>query len=289
MRQVLFTLPIFGVRVFGFGAMIVVAFISATWLAAWRAKREKLDPDVILDMAFWVVFAGMVGARLTYCYRVLGSGHQVSLGCRPVLEGGHCLLRRGCRRHGGVFSLSLVQTVSDSSVHGRDRAVARNRDFIRKARLFLERLLLRRRVPASVGRSVPEKLATVGHQVAAELIPRTAAWSLPVHPTQIYAAIDGLVLLILLSAFYPLRRRDGEVAGLLMLAYPITRFVVELLRNDEGVFFAGMTISQNISVALFAAGLVYWAWLLRLPKRLYREEQTARVARNESALVAARS
>ena len=59
MRQVLFTIPIFGgVRVFGFGAMIVLAFISATWLACWRAKREKLDPEVILDMAFWVLFSG---------------------------------------------------------------------------------------------------------------------------------------------------------------------------------------------------------------------------------------
>ena len=40
-----------------------------------------------------------------------------------------------------------------------------------------------------------------------------------------------------------------------MVTYPITRFLVEYLRNDEGAFFAGMTISQNISVVLFAAGL----------------------------------
>ena len=92
------------------------------------------------------------------------------------------------------------------------------------------------------------------HQVALEMIPRTAAGRCPSIPPRLYAAIDGLVLLLLLSAFYPLRRRDGEVMGLLMLTYPVTRFLVELLRNDEGVFFAGMTISQNISVALFAAG-----------------------------------
>ncbi len=103
------------------------------------------------------------------------------------------------------------------------------------------------------------------------MIPENAAWSLPVHPTQIYAAIDGLVLLLLLSAYYPLRRRDGEVMALLMITYPILRFVVELLRNDEGVFFAGMTISQTISVALFSAGIIYWAWLLRQPKHLYRD------------------
>ena len=58
-----------------------------------------------------------------------------------------------------------------------------------------------------------------------------------------------------------------------MITYPITRFLVELLRNDEGVFFAGMTISQNISVALFATGLVYWAWLFKQPRELYRDQQ----------------
>ena len=57
-----------------------------------------------------------------------------------------------------------------------------------------------------------------------------------------------------------------------MVTYPITRFLIEFLRNDEGVFFAGLTISQNISVALFVAGLAYWAWLLRQPRGLYRDQ-----------------
>ena len=67
-----------------------------------------------------------------------------------------------------------------------------------------------------------------------------------------------------------------------MLAYPVTRFVVELLRNDEGVFFAGMTISQNISVAMFVAASGYWAWLLSLPRRLYRDQQGERVRGNSA-------
>src|SRR3954466_145045 len=51
MRQVLFTIPIFGgIKLFGYGSMMVLAFIGSTWAATWRARREKLDPDVILDM-----------------------------------------------------------------------------------------------------------------------------------------------------------------------------------------------------------------------------------------------
>ncbi len=89
------------------------------------------------------------------------------------------------------------------------------------------------------------------HQhLALGLIPPGAVQSLPVHPTQLYSALDALILLLLLSAYFPLRRRDGEVIGLLMVTYPITRFLIEYLRNDEATFFAGLTISQTISVAL---------------------------------------
>src|SRR5205823_8254718 len=109
-------------------------------------------------------------------------------------------------------------------------------------------------------------------QVAAGLIPRDRLWSLPVHPTQLYSAIDGLVLLFLLSAYYPLRRRDGEVMALLMVTYPVTRFLVEYLRNDERVFFAGLTISQNLSVLVLFAGLLFWYRLSRLPVKVYAVE-----------------
>jgi phosphatidylglycerol:prolipoprotein diacylglycerol transferase len=107
------------------------------------------------------------------------------------------------------------------------------------------------------------------------LISADALKSLPVHPTQLYSAFDALVLLVLLTAYYPLRRRDGEVMGLLMVTYPITRFLIEFLRNDEPAFFAGMTIAQNISVFLLFSGFAYWAWLSTLPKVRHADQAEA--------------
>ena len=48
----------------------------------------------------------------------------------------------------------------------------------------------------------------------------------------------------LLSAYYPLRRRDGEVMALLMVTYPFSRFLIEYLRNDEGAYFGGLTQAE---------------------------------------------
>jgi phosphatidylglycerol:prolipoprotein diacylglycerol transferase len=97
-----------------------------------------------------------------------------------------------------------------------------------------------------------------------ELPPR----SLPVHPTQLYSAIDAGLLCWFLWSYYPYRRRDGEVAALMLTLHPISRFLLEVIRVDESaVFGTGFSISQNISILFFVLTLFGWFWLLRQPAR----------------------
>ena len=91
--------------------------------------------------------------------------------------------------------------------------------------------------------------------------------SRPVYPTQIYSTIDGLLLCLLLLAYAPFCRRDGEVFALLISVYPITRFLVESLRCDEAaVFGTGMSIAQNVSILVLIAAAALWFYILRQPK-----------------------
>jgi phosphatidylglycerol:prolipoprotein diacylglycerol transferase len=92
------------------------------------------------------------------------------------------------------------------------------------------------------------------------------ARSLPVHPTQLYSAIHAGLLAWFLWSWYPFRRRDGEVFALLITIYPISRFLLEIIRIDESaVFGTGLSISQNISLALLASAVGLWIYLLRKP------------------------
>jgi phosphatidylglycerol:prolipoprotein diacylglycerol transferase len=91
--------------------------------------------------------------------------------------------------------------------------------------------------------------------------------SQPVHPTQLYSAIEAGLLAWLLWASYPFRRRDGEALALLLTIHPINRFLLEVIRTDEpAVFGTGMSISQNISIALLACGAGLWWYLSRQPR-----------------------
>ncbi|HEX3869545.1 MAG TPA: prolipoprotein diacylglyceryl transferase family protein, partial [Pirellulales bacterium] len=93
--------------------------------------------------------------------------------------------------------------------------------------------------------------------------------SLPVHPTQLYSVFDAALLSWFLLAYEPFRRRDGEDTAWVCTIYPITRFLVEILRSDEpAVLGTGFTISQNISLAVFVYGVLLWIWLLRRPPKL---------------------
>jgi phosphatidylglycerol:prolipoprotein diacylglycerol transferase len=103
------------------------------------------------------------------------------------------------------------------------------------------------------------------------LIPPSALASLPLQPTQLYSALDGLIVLGLLSAYYPLRRRDGEVMALLMVSYPVSRFLIESLRGDEPAVLLGLTLSQALSLLVLLGGLAAWVGLTRIPLGRYAD------------------
>jgi phosphatidylglycerol:prolipoprotein diacylglycerol transferase len=99
----------------------------------------------------------------------------------------------------------------------------------------------------------------------ANSLPRTR----PVHPTQIYSAINAALICLLMIAVYPYRTRDGQVIALMLTIYPITRFLLEIIRQDESpVFGSGMSISQNVSMMLICGIVGLWIYVLRSRKPL---------------------
>lgn len=89
------------------------------------------------------------------------------------------------------------------------------------------------------------------------------ARSRPVHPTQIYSTLNALLIFAMAWTYFPLRRRAGEICGLVLTTYPVTRFLMEWVRVDEsGTLGTTFTISQWISLAILASMLVYWPFVL---------------------------
>lgn len=92
------------------------------------------------------------------------------------------------------------------------------------------------------------------------------ARSQPIHPAQLYSAINGLILCVFALAFYPCRNRHGQVIAMLLSLYAFTRFMEERIRVDEQAWVASLTISEAISVGLGLAMILLWIYIARQPR-----------------------
>jgi phosphatidylglycerol:prolipoprotein diacylglycerol transferase len=293
MRQVLYTIPLLGgIKIFGYGVMLFLAFLGSTQLAAWRAKREKLDPELLYDLALWVFIGGLIGARIFYVLEYWGDRVRTVVDIFKVWEGGIVLYGSII---GGTLTFFLYRLIRPFPIRPLLDVVAPSLALgiaLGRFGCFLNGCCYGDTCELPWAVRFPQHSPAWLHQVHTDQIvypngdkPWVAfedelrdrrvlasVRSLPVHPTQLYSCLDGLVLLGLLSAYYPLRRRDGEVMALLMVTYPVTRFLIEELRSDEGAVFAGLTISQVISVLLMLCGLAFWIYLSRLPATRYVDD-----------------
>ena len=89
------------------------------------------------------------------------------------------------------------------------------------------------------------------------------AGPLPRHPSQLYeAALEGLLLFIMVWVFSLKPRKVGAVSGLFALGYGVFRFAVEFVRMPDVqlgyLAFGWLTMGQLLCVPLIVAG----AWLL---------------------------
>ncbi len=90
-------------------------------------------------------------------------------------------------------------------------------------------------------------------QLAASEVP---THSLPIHPSQIYAAVSGLVLCVWTYLFATIAKRTGVVIGVGLIAYGVQRIIEEIIRVDEaGQFGTSLSIAQWISMAGIVLGV----------------------------------
>ena len=88
--------------------------------------------------------------------------------------------------------------------------------------------------------------------------------SLPVHPTFLYESIWCLLGFFLLWAYMKRRKFHGELILMYVMWYGAERFFVEGLRTDS-LYVGPFRISQLVSVALCAVGVVMLRRILRRP------------------------
>jgi phosphatidylglycerol:prolipoprotein diacylglycerol transferase len=265
MQRILFTIPGLGLRLHGFSLMMVLACFGALGLTVWRARRERLDPEAVFGLATWLYTGGFIGARILYLVQHPEAMQHVG-DVVKIWQGG--IVFYGCIL-GGLAGSLLYWVRQPFPFRAMADAVAPALALgygLGRIGCFLNGCCFGETTGCPLAVAFPAGSPVWLHHLQRGLISPSAPCSLAVHPTQLYGAFDGLVLLGLLTWFFPRRRRDGEVMALLMVTYPVLRFGNECLRDDEEAVLAGLTSAQAISIVLLLCGLLTWCYLARQPR-----------------------
>ncbi|GAB5405973.1 MAG: prolipoprotein diacylglyceryl transferase [Aureliella sp.] len=133
-------------------------------------------------------------------------------------------------------------------------------------------MVVPRGVPTEEGTdpALPTRLAAevrLDKGVAVVLPGDMPASSLPVHPSQIYAAINALLLCILIWHLQPVGSRDGQVFLIAILLYACSRFVLEGVRSDEaGQLGTSLSVAQLVAIGSGLTAILGLALLSRWPR-----------------------
>ncbi|MBL7220705.1 MAG: prolipoprotein diacylglyceryl transferase [Phycisphaerae bacterium] len=342
-------------RIYGYGLMLVLGFLSGIWLAHRRAKRMGENHETVTVVGILSLVGGIIGARLAFIIQNWSQFSQKGLvGILDVTSGGLIYYggvmlgtlmvvvylrqkRIAIRRYLDIVAVSLMVGLAFGRagcfLNGCCYGGRCDADWPLAARfpMYSQPLLKfdgRPKNPFSVGAGVSpvyshqleqraielhrhgkedspglaamqqvdghinpdpkllDKSALLRHAeyskdgkkayapVLALLAPESfsdeqiaiasASRSLPVRPAQALGFFNALLLASLLGVFFRHRRREGQVFAVLLVIYPITRFLLEGIRRDTALHF-GMTHNQYTSLATVAAGIIVLFVISKLP------------------------
>jgi phosphatidylglycerol:prolipoprotein diacylglycerol transferase len=246
------------ITLYSYGLLLALAYLAGLRLALVRARARGLNGDRVMDLGIWIIVSALIGAKLLLLYQ---DWRLFSTDPRQLLS----LAQSGGIFYGGLILAVVVAlwyirrhklpmwTTTDVFAPG----IALGH-VIGRLGCFLAGCCYGKvtTVPWAVVFTDPFAAANAGTPL-----------NLHLHPTQLYeSAAEGLILIGLLAFEKKGRAFPGRTFWSYMLAYAVSRFIIEFFRGDagRGLYFAdAVSLSQVISIGLVPLSLVMLWWLSR--------------------------
>ena len=237
-----------GFTIYWYGVLAALGFLVGFWTSTRRAPREGFSPEVVTDLAPWLIGGAIVGARVFY----VATHWREEFAGQPLWDI-FAFRRSGLVWYGGLIGASLA-TITFSRLKGISLwkladvmapSIALGHFFGRFGCLMTGCCYGRpTHLPWAI--QFPKDHWTAG---------------VPVHPTQIYEALLNGALYVALMWLYRRKKFDGQIFGAYLIGYAILRVAVESFRGDYPVYYLGghVTPAQLLSAAILATGsLLLW-------------------------------
>lgn len=250
-------------QVYWYGIIIALGCVLAAAFCVRISGEIGIKSDDFLDMLFFVLPGGIIGARLYYILFNPGlyfseEGGLDLMACLNVHKGGLAI-------YGGVIAGTLIVFL-----------VARYKKISFPALVDLSTYgLLIGQIAGRWGNFVNAEAHGGETDLPWRMGLETAQGYMEVHPTFLYESLWNLGCLILLVVILKkgLRRFDGMIFLSYLICYGFGRGLIEGLRTDSLYFFStGLRVSQLLGFASCILALVLLLWNLKrhpTPEGLY--------------------
>jgi phosphatidylglycerol:prolipoprotein diacylglycerol transferase len=269
MYPVLF--EIFGYPFHTYSMMIAIGCVTGIWLAARHADKIGVDRNLVLDLCWWLVVGGLLGARIVYMivnwqhhwypcvdfeYYNLHYNKEAPLTestCLPLFNvlsgglvfygafiGGFLTLWWFSKKH-HIKLLPMADILMPSFAMGQ---------FFGRLGCFGASCCWGKRTELPWGVHFPNGSMPFYQQWEQHLIKASDTHALGIHPTQLYDATYGLGLYFFLSWLRDRKKYDGQVFIWWLFAYPLLRSFVEIFRGDSERGFVFKYISEPLNQLL---------------------------------------
>jgi len=267
MYPTIFEIGPVGIR--SYGLMLALSFFAGVWYIYRRSRHERLSFDQMLNVAYVLIFGGLIGARLSFGLMHWGEYADNPLAIINPFDGEQVGFS-GLNLYGGVVTAVVAAWV-----------------YVRWKKLPLLAVFDLFAPTLGLGLGI----ARIGCFLKGCCFgtPTTLPWGIAfpegslswyvygnqhLHPAQLYSSAYGIILFLILHQLLKRKRFDGQVAAVLFMAEAVFRHLIEYVRYYETEMrfsLLGMhpTYNQAISILLFATGVILY---LRSPRGLYRQK-----------------
>lgn len=230
-------------KLYTYGLLVALGFLAALGVGTREARRYGIEAKDFQDLAFAVLLAAILGARLLFVALEWRSFAANPLDVFALWKGG--LVFYGGFLGAAAAALWVIRRrhlppwdTADAVAPALSlgQALGRLGCFFAGCCYGAECAL-----PWSVTFTDPRSLARLG---------------VPLHPTQLYEAAANLALFALLYfVVAPRRREAGRVFGWYLVLYPAARFTIEIFRADPRGALGALSTSQALSIPLLLVGV----------------------------------
>lgn len=235
-------LSVFGRPIYWYALCILSGYILGMVFVCSTCKKRGVNPDNVIDICFWGLIFGLVGARIYYCifdWESIGS----FLNIFKIWEGGLAIYG------------ALIGAVITVLVYCRIKKLnTLNVLDVCSPGVFIGQI---------VGRWGNFFNAEVYGKSTDSFLRMTINGGEGVHPLFLYEGIWNAIGLAILLIFRRYKKADGQVFCFYILWYGLGRLFLEGMRQTEYILYlipGVLGISQAVAaigIALGIAGIVY--------------------------------